>query len=188
MNTAVNTLLQVATTLLLAVQGDHRLPPAVQQKMVTIAEQSIQLSTQALAKIDFPVTNNNSIWPTADDVGNAPYIGLDGKYARSGANIQAFDQYTSFGDMNGDGFDDAAVIIKRTNANGNVNFALGAMLNQGNILFNIADVPLGNTAPAIYDHHVVNGQVMLDMQMGNQPRAVSYYELLGNAFRVAKRR
>src|SRR5258708_5889721 len=188
MTSTVSTLLQLATTLLLAAQQGGQLPPAVQQKMVTLAAQSIQLSTFALAPINFPVTKNDSIWPNVNDVGNAPYIGFDGKYTRLGQNLQVFDQYTSFGDINGDGLDDAAAIVKKTDAGGNASYALAALLNQGNILWNISDVPLGNTLPQVYAHSVVNGQVMLDMQAGDQPLATIYYGLLGNVFGVAPRR
>jgi hypothetical protein len=173
-------LFQLATSLLLAVQQNGQLPQDVRQHMVLVAEQAIQISTQAQAVINFPVPQNSSIWPNVTELLSAPYIGLDGKYVQQGPTLTVLNGYTSFGDLNGDGVDDAAVIVQRTDANGNVSFALAAMLNQGGILFNIADLPLGNTMPQIFDHSIQNGTIALDMQIGNQPRSITHYVLFGD--------
>ena len=171
MNASISALLQLATALLLGVQHNAQLPQAVQKNMMALAEQSIQISTQALAPINFPVAQNTSIWPNVVDLENSPFLALDGTWVRQGATVQPMDQYLSFGDMNADGFDDAAVIVKRTDQKGNPHFALAALLNQGGILFNIADIPLGTTLPHISSHHVMNGEVAIDRR---------HYKLLGN--------
>ncbi len=182
MNTSIIVLLQLATSLLLAVQHNSQLPQDVRQRMVLLAEQAMQVSAQAGATIDFPVPQNSSAWPNVTELGSAPYIGIDGKFVRQGPTLTVLNAYTSFGDLNGDGVDDAAVIVKRTDGMGATSFALAAMLNQGGILFNIADVPLGNTEPQIYDHNIQNGIVTLDIQVDGQPRTVAHYALFGNNF------
>jgi hypothetical protein len=56
---------------------------------------------------------------------------------------------------------------------------LAAMLNQNNVLFNIADFPLGSAVEA-YSHNIQNNQITIDMKIGDAARATYRYELLGN--------
>jgi hypothetical protein len=163
-------LLQAAATLLALVQS-----PAVStttaQNSVNLAENAIQIVAQETAPIDFTVPKDNSIWPNITDLVNAPYLDGNGNYVPLGSAVSLLEQDTSFGDINNDGIDDAAVIVNRpTPATGAPNYFLAVMLNQGGIMFNIADYPLGNTVN-INSHHVTDGNIIID---GNQ------YELWGD--------
>jgi hypothetical protein len=101
---------------------------------------------------------------------NAPYIDAPGHWTRLGNTIQLFTGDTSFGDLNHDGLDDAAVIVNRPSSNGTPNYFLAAMLNQNGIMFNIADFPLGTNID-IASHSIVQGTILLNSNS---------YELLGN--------
>jgi hypothetical protein len=176
MNSSILTLLQLATSLLLMAQRGTT-PPATAQKLVVLAEQSIQISTQALAPIDFPVVPNNGPTPNIVDVANAPYIGPNGKYTPMGSSVQIVEEDTSFGDLNGDAVDDAATVVKETAANGTVSYALAALLNQGGILFNIADAPLDGSPQPGESHGIAGGLATLGS---------STYYLLGNQLLMVK--
>ena len=113
---------------------------------------------------------NDSAWPNAKDLKNAPYIDASGHWARLGKTVELLDGNTSFGDLNRDGMDDAAVIVNRPLSNGTPNYFLAAMLNQNGIMFNIADFSLG-TSINITSHSVTGGIILLNGD---------HYELLGN--------
>jgi hypothetical protein len=138
--------------------------------MVNIAGNAIQIVTQATAQIPFTVTQNNSIWPNIDGLYNAPYRDAKGNWVRLGSTVSLLAQYTSFGDLNNDGFDDAAVIVNKPAADGNPRYFLAAMLNQGGIMFDIAELPLGKKIN-INSHRVTSGQIIIDGKR---------YELWGN--------
>ena len=96
---------------------------------------------------NFQVPPNDSVWPNIKDLSNAPYIIGPGQWSQLSRNgpTSAAGKYTSFGDLNHDGSDDAAAIVNRPTASGTPNYFLAAMLNQGGIMFNIADLPLGTS-------------------------------------------
>lgn len=174
MNSLVSSLLQITAALLVGIQHNNHVPVAFKEQLVAVSGRVIQLSTQALASVPFAVAPKTSIWPNVLDLENAPYLDLDGNYVRRGAGVQYFGETLSFGDMNGDGLDDAAVLVQRTGSGSRSDYALAVLLNQGNILFNIADFPLktaAGRAPQIKDHHVVNGRLIIDGKK---------YALLGN--------
>jgi hypothetical protein len=172
-------LLQLTVSLLTGAQHNDQMPLAVKQRIVAVAGQTIQLSTQALAKIDFPVPRNASIWPNYSELNNAPYLDAAGNYVRLGQDVQLVGSSISFGDINNDGLDDAMVVVKKNEPNGSTGYFLAAMLNQGGILFNIADAPLGG-AVQIYSHRIQNGELAMDATIGNQSRSTIRYALLGN--------
>jgi len=174
-------LLQATSALLVFAQGS-RATPALMRSAVNIGSHSVQIVAQVRAPIDFAVTPNSSIWPNINDLVNAPYLDANGNYMRLGSDaagtastVSLLEQYTSFGDINNDGVDDAAVIVNRPNAAGTPNYFLAAMLNQGGIMFNITDYPLGNTIN-ITTHKVISGNIMID---GKQ------YDLLGDQLSAA---
>ncbi len=168
MISTVALLLQLAASLLTGAKNN----PSPQ--IVAVAAQTIQLSTQALAfaqgQINFPVPQNASIWPTVAELQVAPYVDARGGYVQLGAGVQLDSATVSFGDLNGDGYDDAMVIVKRMKANGSTESDLAAMLNQGGIMFNIADTPLGDNVH-VESHHIKNGEFILN---------TNHYVLLGN--------
>jgi hypothetical protein len=92
---------------------------------------------------------------------------------RLGSGVTLLQQYTSFGDLNHDGADDAAVILAKPStaggAEGGESYFLAAMLNQGGVMFDIAELPLGSTAN-INSHQIASGTIILG---SNQ------YKLLG---------
>lgn len=181
MNTAIALLLQAATSLLIGIGQNTKLPYTVREQAVITAEHAVQISTQAeaMSSIGFSVPKNTSVWPTSSDLMQAPYRSVDGSWVPLGSSVQLMAPDTSFGDINSDGTDDAAVIVKQTAKDGSSRYALAAMLNQDNILFNIVDLPLG-PAVEIYSHDIQNGQISIDMKIGDTARATYRYELLGN--------
>ncbi|HUC31328.1 MAG TPA: hypothetical protein VMR99_01405 [Candidatus Paceibacterota bacterium] len=182
MNTSILALLQITAALLTGIQNNSRVPSSTAQQVVTMASQVVQMSTQATAVIPFSVPQDNSIYPGYDDLLHSPYLDVSGKYVQLGSTVQLEGQYLSFGDLNGDGVDDAGVVVMRTAADGTATYALAAMLNQGGILFNIADYLLGNTLPIINSHNIVSGELIMNMQTGDAPAVTSTYQLLGNQF------
>ncbi len=183
MNASIVALLQITAALLTGIQGNAAVPSSTAQQVVTMASHVVQVSTQATAVIPFTVPPDPSIYPSYDDLVNAPYLDTSGTYVQLGASstVKLEDDYISFGDMNGDGFDDAGVVLKRFAPDGSVSYALGAMLNQDGIMFNIADYPLGSTLPAIQSHMIAaGGDYVLNMQFSGMPAATFTYQLVGN--------
>lgn len=121
------------------------LPASTTQEIINVAENAVQMAAQAGAQIDFTVPKNDSIWPNAKDLRNAAYRDAAGRWVRLGSAVSFLDQYTSFGDLNHDGMDDAAVILNEPDAQGDAHYFLAAMLNQGGVMFEAAETPLGGT-------------------------------------------
>jgi hypothetical protein len=179
---AIATLLQLATSLLTSVQNSSHVPQTIQEQAISLSSQAIQQGVQLWVTplINFPTPKNNGIWPNITDLYNAAYISPDGGYTPLGTGVALVGEDTSFGDINGDGLDDAAVIVQRTDRTGKTNFALAAMLNQNGDMFNIGDAQLGSNVQ-VFSHHVVQGgNIVLNMQAGNNAAQTSTYELLGD--------
>jgi hypothetical protein len=178
MTSTIAILLQLAATLLTGAQNNPQVSLAAKQQVVAVAGQTIQLSTQAIAEvqgqINFPVPQNSGIWPNIRELMAAPYIDARGGYTQLGVAVHLDSATISFGDLNGDGYDDAMVIIKRLKADGSTESDLAAMLNQGGIMFNIADTPLGNNIQlsTIASHQIQNGEFVMNENVR--------YSLLGN--------
>ena len=184
MNTAIATLLQLTATFLMGVQSNQNISLAAQKNAVAFGSHVVQLATQDLANVSFPVPQDSSIYPNIADLQNAPYKNAAGQWVPLGRGVTLVSSSTSFGDLNGDGFDDAAALVQRSLPDGSTDFALAAFIYQGGILFNVADAPLG-TSVQIYSHSIENGQLVVDMQVDGQAHSVRNYELLGNAFNQA---
>jgi hypothetical protein len=187
MNTALTSLLQVTASFLMLISHSPKATPAMQAQAVTLGGQVVQISTQAAANIPFIVPQNDSAWPNITDLEDAPYLEPNsyGSWTRAGVGVEVISSSTSFGDINGDGFDDAVVLVEQNPADANPNFDLAAMLNQGGIMFNIADAPLGGSAQ-IYNHEIQNGVLTIDMQSANYPHGIYHFILLGNKFAEVK--
>lgn len=181
MNAAIALLLQVATSLLMGVGQNAHLSYAVREQAIVMAEHAVQISTQAEAmpSIGFSVPQNTSIWPTVGDLLQAPYRASDGRWVSAGQNVQFVSSSISFGDINSDDLDDAAIVVKQIASDGSSRYALAAMLNQNNILFNIADFPLASVVQ-VYSHNIQDNQIMIDMKMGDAAEQIYRYELFGN--------
>jgi hypothetical protein len=165
--------LKALTAFLLTIQGAS-LAPSAAQNAVNIAENGVQLAAQAIAaqQIPFTVPQNDGVWPNIKDLGNAAYRDGNGGWARLGPSVSLLEQYTSFGDLNHDGSDDAAVILAKpaeanttaatTSANNpGEHYFLAAMLNQGGTMFEVAELPLGNTL-SIVSHSIASGTIIID--------------------------
>jgi hypothetical protein len=163
------------------VHNNPKIAPQAAQQSVALCGQVVQITTQAMAPINFSVVPNNGVFPTTSDLLNAPYLTAQGSYEQlaPSSSVQLIEPDTSFGDLNGDGLDDAAGIVTQAVGNGTVRYALAIFLNQGGIMFNIADRPLGSGV-TVYSHHVASGTVVIDMQVAGAPRRISTYQLLGN--------
>jgi len=182
MNAALFALLQVTASFLIGIEHNPQATPAMQEQAVAVASRVIQIGTQAVAEIPFTVPQNNSAWPNIEDVMNAPYRNAQGGWAQVGQGVQVISSSTSFGDLNNDGLDDAVVLVEQSSATGPSHFALAALLNQGGILFNIADVPLGTSAPDILSHSIQNGEFVLATRNVSGATTTTEYMLLGNSF------
>jgi hypothetical protein len=181
MNTAIALLLQAATSILMGVGQNAKLSYAVREQAVIVAEHAIQMATQAevMPHIGFSVPKNTNIWPTAGDLMQSAYHAADGSWVPLGKNVQLVPSSISFGDINSDGVDDAVAVVTQTASDGSSRYALAAMLNQDNILFNIADLPLG-TGVQVFSHSIQNNQIAIDMKIGDAAEQTYHYELLGN--------
>ena len=132
-----------------------------------------------MPRIGFSIPADTSIWPTIGDLYQTAYRAADGSWVPLGDGVQFAEAAISFGDINNDGMDDAAAVIVQTASDGSTRYALAAMLNQNNILFNIADLPLGN-AVEVSSHGIGSNQITLGMKIGNGAEQTHRYELLGN--------
>lgn len=170
MTATILAMLQTVAALLAGAQAPNT-SLAAMQRAINDAEQTLQVIAQAEAKIPFSVKKNDGIWPNIQDLANSPYLDADGNYVPLGQGVKLVEADTSFGDLNADGLDDAAVIVDKPTPSGTPNYYLAAMLNQNGILFNIADLPLG-TSTNIIAHSIKDGQIILDG---------AHYELVGTA-------
>ena len=182
MNTStIVTLLQVTASLLSFAHGNAALPASTTARIAAIGNQAVQLVDQQMAVIPFSVVQDNSIYPNANDLLNAPYLNAAGEYAPLNNQTVQLDQSSiSFGDLNGDGLDDAAAIVYRSaTPGGSAQAALAFFLNQNGIMFNIADRTLG-ASTTVYSHNITNGELVIDMQVAGEPRGTFTYSLVGN--------
>lgn len=175
-------LLQAAAALLLGVQNNPQVPQAAVQQAIATASLTVQMATeaQAISQIHFSVPMNHaSIWTTIDDLRQAAYLDVNGNYTPQGTSVGLREADTSFGPLNNDGLDDAAIFVQRTDARGNTTTALGAMINLNGMTFNIADRTLGKNVQ-IFSHHVVGGGVIELTMNVDGARATYRYQLVGN--------
>jgi hypothetical protein len=172
-------LLNLAASLLLRTQQAPALSPSSTAAIVGIANRSVQLAAQAEAPIDFVVPKNTDMWPTVGDLMQSAYRNADGAYVHEGPSATLVQSTVSFGDLNGDGFDDAAGIVELPGPGSVPAPYLAMFLNQNGVMFNIADLPLG-ASTTVYSHHIMNGVLTMDMQIAGHPRATSTYALWGN--------
>lgn len=182
MNTATLLLiLQATASLLSGAQNNTTMSSSTTAQLVALGSRTVQIVTQASAKIDFTVAENSSTWPNLTELLAAPYLDAGNNYVQQGSTVKLDQGSISFGDLNNDGLDDAAAIVERTTANGATEHAIAAFINQGGIMFNVADLSLGTLPVTIYSHHVVSdGVLSIDMQTTGQSRATTTYSLLGN--------
>ena len=145
------------------------------------ANRSVQVAAQAMAPIGFTVPPNTGVWPNIVDLVQGAYLDARGAYVPQGpAHGVTLDESTvSFGDLNADGFDDAAAVVTLTKADGTTEDALAFFLNQNGVMFNIADLPLGGAA-TVYSHEIMNGVLAMDMKIAGHARATTTYQLVGN--------
>jgi hypothetical protein len=176
-------LLQLVASLLTGAQHSATMTPSTKQATVAIASRAVQLSAQAEAmpKIGFAIPPNDSNAPSIKDLLQAAYIDPTGAYVPvADSDVALIQGDTSFGDLNADGFDDAVAVVQRTNAAGNTTFALATLLNQGGMMFNIDDVPLGSTVQ-VYSHNIVQGgDFVINMSIDGAAAQTSTYYLLGD--------
>ncbi len=180
MTQSVLALLQTATALLAVLQGNSALPAKTQQQFINSAAQAVQLAVQTSVDTpDFQQTKNSDIWANYKDLLNSKYLNYDGERVVLGRGVELESGNMSFGDVNGDNRDDATVIVKQDAPNGGQRYALAAMINQGGIMFNIADEPLGPNVQ-IFDHRVLDqGKFKLEIQTASGPKEIRYYKLVG---------
>ncbi len=179
MHTSIIALLQITTSILLALRGSPQTDIALQRQVLLVANRVVQFSFQATAPFpeNYAPIPNRGRWPTAADLEHSLYLSGD-KYIPLGANMQMLPSYASFGDLNGDGADDAVVVVRETPASGGVSYALAVMLNQGGMLFNITDIAIANLSN-IDSHRIESGRFNLGEKNGKND-VVSHYELWGN--------
>ncbi len=184
MNTStIATLLQLVVSLLTGAQHSVVMTPSTTQATVAIASRAIQLSAQAEAmpKIPFAIPPNTSNAPNMKDLLQTAYIDLTGAYVPPIANdVGVVQEDTSFGDLNADGYDDAVTVVQRTDSAGNTTFALAAMLNEGGMMFNVDDVPLGSTVHLNSHDIVQGGDLIINMSVNGAAAQTSTYYLLGD--------
>ena len=130
---------------------------------VGLANKTIQIVAQANANIPFAVAPNDGTWPNINDLENAAYRDANGNWVRLGPSVSLIQGDTSFGDLNGDGLDDAAVIVNKPDAYGSPNYFLVAMLNQGGVMFDDAELPLGS-ALNVTSHNITAGVITINGQ------------------------
>lgn len=202
MNASMIALFQVLVSLILSLQNSPKTTPAMVQAVAAITKQAVQISNQVqamgtgtavMAPGVTPTTTSTAslvttasaptgtIWTSITQLRNASYLDANGKLTPLGTGVALVESDTSFGDLNNDGYDDAAVIVQSTDSQGNTTFELAAMINQKNgTVANVADISLGKNVQ-VFSHHVESaGVIVLNAQIGNQPAATTTYQLVGN--------
>jgi hypothetical protein len=171
-------LLQLVTSVLVGAQHNANLSPVATRQVIAVSSQSIQLVAQVerMQGLRYAIPQEDGIYPNVKDLYNTVYLDRSGAYVPLGGTVNLVSQDTSFGDLSGDGVDDAAVVVSRKDPSGVAQFDLAAMINQGGMLFNIADISLGSIDPVVT--HTINeqGEVVIKTSTG----LVSKYYLLGD--------
>jgi hypothetical protein len=178
-------LFSALAALLGAFQNNPRISQVQFEQIFALTNQSIQIAAQveAAPRINFAVTPNDGFQPNIKDVYNSAFLDANGNYIPLGSTVVLIPGDTSFGDLNGNGQDDAAAVVQEVDANWNSSVNLAALLNQGGVMFNIADATLatGTSTLQIFSHNVVSGGgIVLNMQEGNGTIETSTYMLIGD--------
>ncbi len=180
MNASISALLQITAAFLMGVQHSPTLTPALTASIISSASRVIQVSTQALApQPAIPETPSTNIWPDITRLRSSLYLNSNEKRVVLGNGVSLLDEYTSFGDLNGDGLDEAVAVVIRTSPSGASSYALAAFVNQNGILFNIADVPFENNA-LISSHRIDSGIFEIKFKNKGGEEKTLRYKLLGN--------
>jgi basic membrane protein A len=170
---------------------EAQIPPPVKNKLAEIQAQLIDgtlstgwpVSTQAVAIAPPPASDATPTAPTGgsltmDALANGTYSSdwtatgtvtlVNGEYREQAAPGSASEivvqmtQLVAFGDLTGNGSDEAAVILV-TNGGGSGNFVdLAVMVNANGMPVNIATLPLGDRT-RINSIVIENGEVVIDM-------------------------
>ncbi|HEX4104504.1 MAG TPA: hypothetical protein VHZ04_03480 [Candidatus Paceibacterota bacterium] len=157
-------LLQALAGMLALLHGAPTAPASsTLQSAVNLATRSIQLVAQADAQIPFTVIPNDGMWPNVNDLENAAYRDASGNWVRLGPTVSLIQADTSFGDLNGDELDDAAVVVNKPDATGSPHYYLVAMLNQGGVMFDDAELSLGSTVN-VTSHDITSGIITVNGQ------------------------
>ncbi len=175
MNTALS-LLQAAAVLLQTLVAHPQTDTSTQNRIVATAGNAIasayQIASQERPQLRFSMGNQ---YPTIEDI-RRMYV-IDDAGVTHLASQVVREQYTSFGDLNGDNFDDIVVIAQYA-PNGPlyaVPFVntVGSIVQKGNTLVAMA----GTT---ITSHHVDNGIFEVTTRSSAGVEAILHFKLVKN--------
>ena len=177
MNTAIATLLYLAASLLGNIQPDSSMES--RQEAILFANRAIHVANIAIQKDRGEEVFDGAKIPTSNKLSDALYRNDDGGLSPLGSRLQLLQQYTSFGDLNADNFDDAVVVVKAIPASGTPTYHLAAMANYNGELVNVANASLENFI-TIHNHRIDYGYLSLDLEANEQPRRTIRYKLNEN--------
>lgn len=173
-------LLQLTAALLTNAAHNPSITPEEQVRVISTAGMAIQFAVEASGSQSVPGGDGN-IWPNYSQLLRARYLTAGGSRVPLGGEVKLDNGTISFGDINGDGLDDAIVVVVRSlPGSSEYQPAFAVMLNQGGgNLFNIGDFPLPKGYILFDDHHIENRQFNADMKLPDATRRMYHYTLVG---------
>jgi hypothetical protein len=169
--TSLLLLLQASSLLLDTVRLHPDIDTRLQHQIVATVGNAMTLSVQSL--LSQPGATSfvrKNAYPTIEDVRNFSFVDNRGirRFSFDGMNI--LEQYTSFGDMNGDNFEDVLAVVQYEPGG---SYYLVPLLNRVGFLVQTNIVSLGNPV-SISQHHIDNGVIDLTVVYPNGSRAFRY--------------
>jgi hypothetical protein len=174
MQTLVLSILQLSATLLLGAKHSTSISPALRERAIMTAHEGTAIAEYAMAQ-KFQPTNPRNLAPNIEKLRAAEYVKADGTWAHLSKTFQLDERYTSFGDIDHDNLDDAATILVESTPT-QTTYSVVALANIAGPLVEVARLSLTG-APTIYDHHIIQQKLNLDMQAGNTARKIQKYTL-----------
>jgi hypothetical protein len=179
-------LLQLAISLLTRASTDVALTSVAREALVARASQAIQLAAYQASGTTAPGADGSNLSPSYDQLMRASYLTPMGTRVALGPQLRILSGQISFGDLNGDGLDDAVVAIQTKFGLDRARTFLAPMVNMGGgTLFNVsvAEIPDGSE---IFLHRIEGGAFTTDIKAPNAERRLYHYKLFGTGFTASQ--
>jgi hypothetical protein len=169
--TSVLLLLHASGLLLDTLRLHPDIDTRLQYQVVATVGNAMSISVQSvLSQPGATSFVRGNAYPTIEDVRNFSFVDYRGirRFLFDGMNV--LEQYTSFGDMNGDNFEDVLVVVQFEPGG---SYYLVPLLNRVGSLAQMNVVSLGHPV-SISHHHIDNGVADFTLQYPDGSRSVRY--------------
>lgn len=178
MSSVAIALLQAAALLLAGLQNNPNTPADLQRQIIATASDAIGASLQIAAR-DPQVKKfaNGGYVPGIQDIIDATFTKPSGGQYKISAGVTLMEDKISFGDINADGFEDVAVLVRYS---GDPIQYAAILKNEVGSLRHVASIALGENI-AIADHRIDRGMFTLEYSKNGQlPYITARYRLIHN--------